>query len=848
MANTTGQPGGKAVARDELATSLAAMATRDTGDAGAVEKAGYESLAQQFAKGGSGGVLTRLNEPLNPYEQSLWVHRCVREIATSIRGVPVGLSQGGSGLKVSKGVLEYSPAQYTRTDGVGPLRRVHGLKSVFTGKAAEGDNIESGEAFELLNKPNAYQTWQQFIESLISYLELSGKVAIVLDEMIGRKPGSMHVRNGEKVKPQWANDANGLPHLLGYKYRPPKSGREIPLAVDEVKYFTLWNDSDDPLGGMGPGVPARLAIASDYNASLFNTYMFANGCDPSIVVSYPTLTPEQAEEFHQMLIQRQAGVARAKGAMVLGGNAKVDSFQSNMKDMQFGEGKKTNRLEICCAYGVPPSVAGWVDAAGDSSAYTNNALRQFWQQTIFPLLDGLHPALQEIVNRFDHSAVLYFDVEDQPVVHEMRLARIPSAKELFAMGFPANDINDRLDLGMTHTPWGDTGFLPVGLMPASMVASGDLLGAIAEGPTSPGNDELDQSTDYANGTNRGAPGIPTTPAGDIDKAAKADDAAFEAMAVHVWRAYTLSWAPLAKRLRGFLRSRYSLQQRALVAALKRRLPADAVRDAGDARPAVKDDSIVARVILDVFGKADAATFAERMRVFIEDANDLGITQALVEAGFEGERLTDTVAAMTSNPQLAAAVRSEAIIVSSKVDAATRTILRNQIARGMEAGENIRTITDRVQNVMANRRSAAATVARNAVGQTLSRARNAGQVAAGMTHKTWLHSRGVGERREAHVAAESQYRANPIPMESPFVINDVSLQYPRDASAGAPQETVNCQCLQLARRVATNGKDSKFTAEDLRKWFVGGFIGYGQPLVGSPEETASAAGAGENHDA
>lgn len=123
-----------------------------------------------------------------------------------------------------------------------------------------------------------------------------------------------------------------------------------------------------------------------------------------------------------------------------------------------------------------------------------------------------------------------------------------------------------------------------------------------------------------------------------------------------------------------------------------------------------------------------------------------------------------------------------------------------MTEGLEAGEDIRLLADRVQTFMGNRRASAMVVARNAVGQTLSMARAEGRAAAGMTHEIWLHSRGPGDRRPAHVEAERHYRREPKPIGQPWIVNGVELRYPRDP-AGPPGEIVNCQCLAIGKRVA-----------------------------------------------
>ena len=159
------------------------------------------------------------------------------------------------------------------------------------------------------------------------------------------------------------------------------------------------------------------------------------------------------------------------------------------------------------------------------------------------------------------------------------------------------------------------------------------------------------------------------------------------------------------------------------------------------------------------------------------------------------------------------------MISTRIDAATRAVLRRNLSDGLADGEGVRELADRVQGVMQNRRKAAITVAQNYVGQVLSRSRDDGAHAAGMTHKSWLHSRGAGVRRPAHVAAERQYAADPIPIAEPFLVNGARLMYPRD-TAGPPAETINCQCLQIYTR-APRGRGVT-AAEILREYAARGF--------------------------
>lgn len=811
--------------REAAATALAQMADRalPTYVGTPAEKdVTLSQYARMWLAGMEGSLSVGLHEPLTPYRQSLWVYRCIREIQTTGKGIPLRMSREAEGVK-------YSAKSFTaeiRRTRQRTLRPIPGRKAVCVGKAAEGELIESGPGYDLLSRPNGYQDWPRFFEATIGLFLLRGKVAWIMTDFVGRRPGEIHVIDGRYIKPQWAKDESGMPVLLGYKYTAPKTRQTIPLSTDEVKYFSLWDDTEDPFGGMSPCAPGRLAIATEYNASLYNASSLVNSCEPGITISFPqNLTPDQREEFRANLQQRHRGPTKPKKELILEGGAKAEAFATTMRDLQFNEGKKTTRLEICCLFGVPPVVAGWVEAAGDSSAYTANALRQFYQQTVFPMLDGFAPALQEIVSRIDAGAVVWFDVEDQPVVQEMRMARVDTGEKLWKMSYPINDINRLLDLGMPELPWGDEGLVPIGLQRARDAAAGEVFEPVNEGTSSETSDELDQG--------RSVPGDKEEARGDEEAAGQITKAARE----RIWTQWASSVKPLQRIIAKVLRTRYLAQQRLLTKLLKERMPAPADHSARGSSES-KDQLLVAEVLFDVFGSGDnRRRFRARMAQFTTDANELGVRQALSEAGLTGTALEDGTRRLLSSPGIVQAVRSDAIRVSTLIDNYTRQLVRDHLAEGLSAGEDVRKLADRVQAVMGNRRAAAMSVARNSVGQALSSSRHAGHLAAGMTHKGWIHSRGPGDRRPGHIEAEHRYMPEPIPLTQPFIINGVPLMYPRDFSAGRPAETVNCQCLQIAKRIS-GGQRSVTMAELMEAYLARRFYSYHDMLVDRAPEKGS----------
>ena len=850
------QRNGAAAALAEMAGGGVAVAEKDVP---------LSEVARRFLSGSDLGGDGALDGPANPHRQVLWANRCINTVANTMAGIPLRLvrAAAGSGLKLTKGFrADFRAVRrggYLTADPQSTLRAVKGARGVVVGRAAEGEYVESGQAWQLLGRPNNYSDGMVHnIRATAGHLQACGSVAWVLGQMAGRRPGEIHVIGRNRVTPVVDRDGGGLPFLRGYRYRPPGSGRDQALAPDEVKYWHLWSDHDNPLDGLSPSVPGRLALATDYNASLFNASALANGCEIGTAFSFPGgLTPDQREEFELALRRRYQGAGKARKPIVMEGGGTVESTGASLRDMEHHLTKTTTRLEIAALYGVPPVVAGWVESAGDSSAYAQHALAQFYEQTIFSFADAMLPAIQEIVSRIDPGLIAVWDLEDQPVVQKMRLARTDAAKKYFDMGWPANRIDEVLDLGMGPTPWGDMGVLPMSLAPAVEVVGG--MAGVDGAPEGGGDDDdrlgqeeaiadcglriadcPDAGPRAADAAHRGA-GSPRDHAhdgrdrssGGHDSAIRNPQSAIDAKTAEaVWRRWAASWSPLARTLRNVLRTRYLKQQTLALAALREALGspgASQLQIANCKLQIEKDPDVIRRVLLHAFPNDPG--FKSRMRAFITDANELGVRQALVEAGLEGEDLAEAMRRIMSDPAITAAIQHESIIVSTKIDAMTRKLLRGQLAEGLNAGEDIRLLADRIQAVMGNRRKAAMVVARNAVGQALSDSRHVAQKAAGMTHKAWLHSRGPGERRAAHVRAEGVYGpGKAIAIAEPFIVDGESLMYPRDHRNGSPGNTINCQCISIGSRAKTPKGAGEALCKLAARLAAGGFETYASMIA------------------
>ena len=808
----------RTASKDQNTEALAAMA--DGVDVGAmtradlaadIEKLTLSQIGRAWLSGEDTSPAANIGGPRSPYSQSVWVYACITALTANAGRVPIRISRGeATGTKNLWGL------KYAR-HGAPHGRRVSTEKIAL--RAQEGEIVETGELYDLFDRPNPEQTWPQFIEATVNYLYQCGRVHWLFDEMVGRRLLTMYAIPGGQST-AIVDKSGQVAKLQGWTFTSPQ-GRRYPVTVEECITFMLF-DPGDPHGGLSPREPAKLAIASDYNASMFNASMFANSCEPGTVLETEApFNADQDEQIRTTWRQRHTGAVNARKLAVLWGGLQHKAVGQTLKEMVFPDGKKLDAIEICAVYRVPTAVAGFFGTSGDSSAYTDNELERFWQDTMAPLLNRIVEGINvHLVPRFAGGLEVWADLNDVPIYQKLRQARVDQAKKLWSMGVPFADLIEWADLGLPEQPHYATGLLPINLMPAGDVAAGNVIAPVDEGPESDNSDGLGQ-----------AAGVPGSRAVDL-----IDHPAMKAAVDRLWEAFARSWQPLAKRMGGMLTNHFGAQQRKLLKALR-----DADRD-GTAgvppvdsitgqRPVVQkiDESIIARVLLSVFGnRKDRIAFRARVSAFVADTNELGLRQSLAEAGFEGDALTDALARLQADPSITHAMSQETVRISSMIDDRTRTVLRRSLIDGLNEGEDIRHLADRVGEVMGGRRKQSMTVARNSVGQSLSRSRRDGRVGAGMTHETWIHSRGPGERRETHIAAEDTYAARPKPIGEPFVVGGVRLRYPRDFSAGVPEETINCQCMAIGKRIAAGQRATAI--EMIREALARSFVTYDQMIA------------------
>jgi len=158
----------------------------------------------------------------------------------------------------------------------------------------------------------------------------------------------------------------------------------------------------------------------------------------------------------------------------------------------------------------------------------------------------------------------------------------------------------------------------------------------------------------------------------------------------------------------------------------------------------------------------------------------------------GQGMLDTIGVEISfdllNPRVVHFLDTEAAQYIKGINETTRKALQAQLVEGVEAGESIPKLADRISAVFADAKGRrAVTIARTEVVRASNFGGWEGMKQGGVEEKEWLATRD-SRVRDSHLATDGQIQ----PVDKPFTLGSgAQAMYPGDT--GIPEEDINCRC-------------------------------------------------------
>lgn len=675
--------------------------------------------------------------------------------------------------------------------------------------SADDQVIESGPLVDLAESPRPGMTGRAFWKETASLLDLFGRAHWVFTtDTIGR-PIEVHPVNPLQMEPIIDRQTG---KLTAWKFRPLGVYRSQPITIQLDEVHTILDpDFENPANlyhGLSPRIAVTTAIAQYYKSDLANEGSLDNGCAPGLVFDWGpgnVPTDEQRNDIFRQLNDNYRGPRQRNQAFVLGGGATVTEFLKNFKDMEFSELKKMTRADICAAFNVPPAVIGYYE---DSNyAHAKSAQEQFWINTVLPLAERLseewdigitrrfegdqslamadarrggmppiarlgrgYKAAKRAASRGGRRLFSWFDPAGVPAVQAAQLSQVAQAKEWAALGVPLNDLLRATDAPFPETPWGNTWYKPIGLVDVRE----DSLGGGGPGGTDPTGAQ------------------PETGLLPDEQAQGMAQRATEAERTALWQLWRASWSGLERRAVGKITQHFFGLRSEVLKQLKMKLGEDGQPITAGV---MKTRGIIGELLFDVT-KADSGLIA-KLGPVLREGFRLGGEQSMLEAA-QAQGKTPEVADPFNmkDPRCEALLRRRQIKLKD-INRTLRRQLAESLGDGVNAGESLEQLSERVRKITGAAHGRAATIARTEVGASVEESRSEGRRQAGVPMKSWLWSR-KETGREIHAATERATLDNPLPNDEDFTLAGTSITCPHPRATGLPEHDINCGCTTIAR--------------------------------------------------
>lgn len=609
--------------------------------------------------------------------------------------------------------------------------------------------VPSGPVVELLTRVNPFWTADRLIRMTEMTLGAWGKAYWFCERgPTGRRPPSeIYWARPDRVTVY--PDAERYVRAFGY--RPPDGGQEILYEPSEVVWFRYPNPVDE-FDGLSPLAAARLA--ADYrnaamraNKKLFENGMMAGGF---LMPKSPTqFTPDQAQELERMLERRFKGDDKAHRWGVFRFEAQVSPMAASAREAEFLGGMNLALEDVARAYRIP------LDLIGGQRTYENvdAAMRAVWAHAILPEARFIASELTEqLLPMFPPSTadLIEFDTSDVDALQEGESERW--AREQGQLQQGAITINEwREDRGLTRVEWGDVWWKPMTLEPIEN----------AEPKPQPEPEPVLQPAPV----DAEQPPEPERGMRAITRALAYGSEDHR----RLWEQHVRRADPKETRLGNVVADLFRSQRQSVLAKLKKNVITESARDALPA-------------------DYEPFNLNEWTRKFREGVRPEYETM-LKEVGEEA--LSDIDVSLSFNldsPEVRRFLERRVQRFAKEVNETTWARLKRELQDGLDAGEGIDQLGERVEGVMADRiASSKETIARTEVNGAL----NGGTLLAWeqsgvVSKKEWLAA--LDDRtRETHIAAHGQQ----VALDANFEVGGGA--GPAPGQIGLAEEDIACRC-------------------------------------------------------
>lgn len=686
---------------------------------------------------GGGSAVTNLK---NPYKDSVWVSSAIKHVANPISAMPLEFSQDQRGGEVS---LDNSE-----------------LKGFW-----ENPGVSSwGQTM----------TRSEFIFATAAWYKLSGNVFWIMDDSWLEARGVKNrliIARPDRMEPIFSRQGN---MLEGWIFTDGDRKKHY-LISEQVVHFKAFSPTDELLG-LPEWYAVKTAAESDYSAAQFAKAVMDNNGDrgPFVIAKGAVPSDEQREQIERMLRQKRELSRRGDfKAAFLSGDITVEEPGVQAVDEAFVSQRLENRHEIYIGFGVPASFA---EVAVSYSVGSASDRYRLIEETCKPLgekiSDGIEMVskkLLAILPRTGRSLYAAFDWDNHSTIQQIRSERTKEATELWKTGVPWNVLSDHLGLKLPRFAGDDVARVPFSMKAVEGSSSNGQEATVQTDET-----DTDQTKVFEELQNL-FKGMADRPEVDATDKENFEQAAEEK---ELWEMLQTKRKPFENKFeKRFNRLLFAVRAETLRNVRTNYKPTEKTME----RNAVRKSSMSLTF--------DLTPWMDKISEGMGEISE----QAVIEAG--GQLVTDELELEEAVSLPTAAVES---VVQNRQNMLSRTSteiwheIRELIADGIDAGDSIDELADRIRNKFNDiSKARARRIAVTETAVAYEQGRYLTMKEAGITHKKWVTA-SDDHVRDTHREVNGEV----LPIDELFIVGDSTLLHPADPN-GSAEEVINCRCVAVA---------------------------------------------------
>jgi len=328
---------------------------------------------------------------------------------------------------------------------------------LFKTTKAGSEEVPLHPILDILSRANDFTTKFDLMWLTTNYLELTGEAPWFL-VYENNRPSQIILLRPDRLKVIPGENVNQI--IKGYKY-DIGGGKEIDLAFNEVVFLRYPNPAK-PFRGAGTLQAAALTFDIDTFSEQWNKKFYANSARPDSVLSTEQkLTRTQIESLEKRL-KKFKTITNAHKMMVLQKGLKYETMAISQKDMDFMKQQEFSRDKILGIFRVPKAVLGLVQDSNRSNTEAADSI--FAKRTIKPKMTRIIQQLNEFLLPLFPGMEGHFLSFDDPVPENSEDATKAKESALKNGYATINEIRGRSDLESVG-PEGDKIRIPNNLVP-----------------------------------------------------------------------------------------------------------------------------------------------------------------------------------------------------------------------------------------------------------------------------------------------------------------------------------------------------------------------------------------------